>query len=48
MLELLQFSPSDMVLYSQQTYIEMMGLYNQAVWPAQVPAMALALSLIHI
>lgn len=48
MLELLQFSPSDMVLFSRQTYIEMMGLYNQAVWPTQVPAMGLALWLLYI
>ena len=40
MLDLLQFSLSDMVMYSRQTYIEMMGLYNQAIWPTQVPAMA--------
>ena len=48
MLELLQFSLSDMVMYSRQTYIEMMGLYNQAIWPTQVPAMALALRLLYI
>lgn len=47
MLELFQFSLLDMTPYSRQAYFDMIGLYNHAVWPAQIPALVLGLWLVY-
>jgi len=37
----LSYTPSDFLLFSVRTYYRLFELYNQAIWPAQIPALML-------
>ena len=39
---------SDLLLFSPQTYYRLFELYNAAIWPAQVLAIALGLAVVAL
>lgn len=46
MSEWLSYSPSDFLLFSPQTYYRLFELYNLAIWPGQILALALGLAIL--
>lgn len=48
MAELLSYSPSDFLLFSQRVYIRLFELRNAALWPAPIIALALGGALVYL
>jgi hypothetical protein len=46
--EWLTYSLSDFLLFSSRTYYRLFELHNRAIWPAQVPAIALGLAILAL
>ena len=46
--EWLTYSLSDFLLFSPRTYYRLFELHNRAIWPAQVPALALGLAILAL
>jgi hypothetical protein len=44
----LTYAPSDFLLFSARTYYRLFELYNQAIWPAQIAALALGLAILGL
>lgn len=44
----LSYSLSDFLLFSPQTYYRLFELYNQAIWPGQILALALGLTILGL
>jgi hypothetical protein len=42
------YSLTDFLLFSPRTYYRLFGLYNEAVWPAHIAALALAAALLFL
>jgi hypothetical protein len=42
------YSPSDFLLFSPRTYYRLFELYNLAIWPAQILALALGLAILAL
>ena len=40
------YSLSDLVLFSPQAYVRLHELHNAAIWPLQLPALAIAVGLL--
>lgn len=47
MMELLQFSLADMTPYSREIYLDLIGHFNQAVWPLQLVAILLTFLILY-
>lgn len=48
MADFLSYSLSDFLLFSPEVYFRLFVLYNQAIWPAQLPALALSAAIVWL
>jgi hypothetical protein len=42
------YTPSDFLMFSQQTYYRLFELYNSAIWPLQILAIALGIAILTL
>src|SRR5712671_1335612 len=42
------YSPGSLLLFSARTYYRLFALYNEAVWPLQIVALALGLAIVGL